>query len=41
MQGDASTRAYELLVKPDGEKAVLMISPPASGRPAGAQRQAL
>ncbi|HUO53945.1 MAG TPA: tRNA (adenosine(37)-N6)-threonylcarbamoyltransferase complex ATPase subunit type 1 TsaE [Rhodoblastus sp.] len=28
MQGDASTRAYELLVKPDGDKAVLMISPP-------------
>jgi aminoglycoside/choline kinase family phosphotransferase len=27
MQGDASTRAYELLVKPDGEKAVLMIAP--------------
>ncbi len=28
MQGDASTRAYEMLVKPDGDKAVLMISPP-------------
>ena len=28
MQGDASTRAYELLVKADGDKAVLMISPP-------------
>ena len=28
MQGDASTRAYELLTRPDGEKAVLMISPP-------------
>lgn len=27
MQGDASTRAYELLTKPDGEKAVLMIMP--------------
>ncbi len=28
MQGDASTRAYELLTRPNGEKAVLMISPP-------------
>ncbi|MDH7797378.1 MULTISPECIES: tRNA (adenosine(37)-N6)-threonylcarbamoyltransferase complex ATPase subunit type 1 TsaE [unclassified Beijerinckia] len=28
MQGDASTRAYERLVKPDGSRAVLMISPP-------------
>ncbi len=28
MQGDASTRAYERLVKPDGATAVLMISPP-------------
>jgi hypothetical protein len=28
MQGDASTRAYERLVRPDGETAVLMISPP-------------
>ena len=28
MQGDASTRAYELLTRPGGEKAVLMISPP-------------
>ncbi len=28
MQGDASTRAYELLTKPGGEKAVLMIFPP-------------
>ncbi len=28
MQGDASSRAYELLTRPDGEKAVLMISPP-------------
>jgi tRNA threonylcarbamoyl adenosine modification protein YjeE len=28
MQGDASTRAYERLVKPSGETAVLMISPP-------------
>ncbi len=25
MQGDASSRAYELLVKPDGDRAVLMI----------------
>jgi len=28
MQGDASSRAYERLVKPGGETAVLMISPP-------------
>ena len=28
MQGDASTRAYERLVRPDGTTAVLMISPP-------------
>ncbi len=28
MQGDASTRAYERLIKPDGQRAVLMISPP-------------
>ncbi|WP_026606252.1 tRNA (adenosine(37)-N6)-threonylcarbamoyltransferase complex ATPase subunit type 1 TsaE [Methylocapsa acidiphila] len=28
MQGDASTRAYERLVRPDGLSAVLMISPP-------------
>ena len=28
MQGDASSRAYELLRKPNGDKAVLMISPP-------------
>jgi tRNA threonylcarbamoyl adenosine modification protein YjeE len=28
IQGDASTRAYERLVKPDGETAILMISPP-------------
>ena len=28
MQGDASTRSYERLVKPDGSRAVLMISPP-------------
>ena len=28
MQGDASTRAYERLVKPTGETAILMISPP-------------
>jgi N-acetylmuramate 1-kinase len=34
MQGDASTRAYELLVKADGDKAVLMISPPRPDGPA-------
>lgn len=28
MQGDASTRAYERLVRPSGETAILMISPP-------------
>ena len=28
MLGDASTRAYERLLKPDGSRAVLMISPP-------------
>ncbi len=28
MMGDASTRAYERLAKPDGTKAILMISPP-------------
>src|SRR5215217_2655471 len=28
MQGDASTRIYERLVKPGGETAILMISPP-------------
>lgn len=28
MQGDASTRVYERLIKPDGTTAVLMISPP-------------
>ncbi|HUI20849.1 MAG TPA: tRNA (adenosine(37)-N6)-threonylcarbamoyltransferase complex ATPase subunit type 1 TsaE [Methylocella sp.] len=28
MQGDASTRSYERLVKPDGTSAILMISPP-------------
>jgi tRNA threonylcarbamoyl adenosine modification protein YjeE len=28
IQGDASTRAYERLVKPTGETAILMISPP-------------
>ena len=28
MMGDASTRAYERLVKPDGTRAILMISPP-------------
>lgn len=28
MQGDASSRAYERLIKPGGETAILMISPP-------------
>jgi tRNA threonylcarbamoyl adenosine modification protein YjeE len=28
MQGDASTRIYERLIKPNGERALLMISPP-------------
>ncbi len=28
MQGDASTRLYERLVKPSGESAILMVSPP-------------
>ncbi len=28
LMGDASTRAYETLEKPDGERAILMISPP-------------
>ncbi len=28
MQGDASTRAYERLVHPDGRSAILMLSPP-------------
>lgn len=28
LQGDASARAYETLEKPNGEKAILMISPP-------------
>ena len=41
-QGDASViRAYERLVKPSGETALLMISPPRAGRAAGAPRQAL
>lgn len=34
MQGDASTRAYEKLTKPDGETAILMISPPRADGPA-------
>lgn len=34
MMGDASTRAYERLVKPDGSKAILMISPPRPDGPA-------
>lgn len=33
MQGDASSRAYERLVKPDGTKAVLMIAPARSDGP--------
>jgi tRNA threonylcarbamoyl adenosine modification protein YjeE len=33
MQGDASSRAYERLVKPDGKSAVLMISPPRADGP--------
>jgi N-acetylmuramate 1-kinase len=33
MQGDASTRAYERLVKPDGTTAVLMIFPPRADGP--------
>ena len=35
MLGDASTRAYERLTKPDGTTAVLMISPPRRRRAAG------
>jgi tRNA threonylcarbamoyl adenosine modification protein YjeE len=34
MMGDASTRAYERLVKPDGSRAILMISPPRPDGPA-------
>jgi tRNA threonylcarbamoyl adenosine modification protein YjeE len=34
MMGDASTRAYERLAKPDGSKAILMISPPRPDGPA-------
>ncbi len=34
MLGDASTRAYERLQKPDGEKAILMISPKRPDGPA-------
>lgn len=33
MQGDASSRAYELLTRANGEKAVLMISPPRADGP--------
>ena len=33
MQGDASTRAYERLRKPDGTTAVLMVSPPRADGP--------
>ena len=35
MTGDASTRAYEHLVRSDGSTAVLMISPPRNDAPAG------
>ena len=41
MQGDASTRAYELLVKPDGAKGDPDDLAAASGRTLGPQRQAL
>jgi len=34
MQGDASTRIYERLIRPNGETAVLMISPPRPDGPA-------
>jgi tRNA threonylcarbamoyl adenosine modification protein YjeE len=34
MQGDASSRAYERVTRADGEKAVLMISPPRPDGPA-------
>lgn len=34
MQGDASTRMYERLIRPNGETAVLMISPPRPDGPA-------
>ena len=33
IQGDASSRAYEKLTKPDGETAILMISPPRADGP--------
>ena len=33
MMGDASTRAYERLVRPDGSSAILMISPPKTDGP--------
>ncbi|HYY84715.1 MAG TPA: tRNA (adenosine(37)-N6)-threonylcarbamoyltransferase complex ATPase subunit type 1 TsaE, partial [Beijerinckiaceae bacterium] len=33
LQGDASTRAYERLTKPSGERAILMISPPRADGP--------
>lgn len=35
MSGDASTRAYEHLVRSDGRTAILMISPPRNDAPAG------
>lgn len=34
LHGDASSRAYERLVRSDGERAILMISPPRAGGPA-------
>ncbi|MGO4672430.1 tRNA (adenosine(37)-N6)-threonylcarbamoyltransferase complex ATPase subunit type 1 TsaE [Bosea sp. 2YAB26] len=34
MLGDASTRAYERLTRPDGQTAILMISPPRADGPA-------
>ena len=34
LHGDASSRAYERLVQADGERAILMISPPRAGGPA-------
>ena len=33
MQGDASTRSYEKLLKPNGDTAILMISPPRADGP--------
>jgi len=33
LQGDASTRAYEMLEQPSGERAILMVSPPRADGP--------